>query len=148
MLPAGGRQHRGCIIPQTVKHSVVLLKMGGINARNMLSWLELLINRYCCIYLVFISFTLYKIKLQTFVQRFWFSVPRSYFDSSVISFSLLSFLDVPWFPSFLPFFYLFGSVAIIFAFHCFVMPFKHSAAELLLMSSSIKFSNLKLIFKK
>jgi len=27
----------------------VLLKMGGINARNMLSWLELLINRYCCI---------------------------------------------------------------------------------------------------
>jgi hypothetical protein len=34
------------------KHSLVLLKMGEIIARNMLSWLELLINRYCCIYLV------------------------------------------------------------------------------------------------
>ena len=31
------------------KHSLVLLKMGEIIARNMLSWLELLINRYCCI---------------------------------------------------------------------------------------------------
>ena len=25
MLPAGGRQHRRCIIPQTVTHSLVLL---------------------------------------------------------------------------------------------------------------------------
>jgi len=48
MLPAGGRQHRGCITPQTVTHSLVLLKMGKIIAQNMLSWLELLINRYCC----------------------------------------------------------------------------------------------------
>ena len=47
--PATGRQHRGCIIPQTVTHSLVLLKMGKIIARNMLSWLELLISRYCCI---------------------------------------------------------------------------------------------------
>ena len=31
------RQHLGCIIPQAVTHSLVLLKMGGINARNMLS---------------------------------------------------------------------------------------------------------------
>jgi len=31
------------------KHSLVLLRMGEIIARNMLSWLELLINRYCCI---------------------------------------------------------------------------------------------------
>jgi len=31
------------------KHSLVLLKMGEIIARNMLSWLELLVNRYCCI---------------------------------------------------------------------------------------------------
>ena len=53
---ATGRQHRGCITPQAVTYSLVLLKMGGIIARNMLSWLELLINRYCCIYLVFISF--------------------------------------------------------------------------------------------
>ena len=47
--PVAGRQHRGCIIPQAVTHSLVLLKMGKIIARNMLSWLELLINRYCCI---------------------------------------------------------------------------------------------------
>jgi hypothetical protein len=31
------------------KRSLVLLKMGEIIDRNMLSWLELLINRYCCI---------------------------------------------------------------------------------------------------
>ena len=37
MLPAGGRQHHGCIIPQTVTHSLVLLKMGKIISRNMLS---------------------------------------------------------------------------------------------------------------
>jgi len=49
MLPAGGRQHRGCIIPHAVTHSLVFLKMGKIIARNMLSWQELLISRYCCI---------------------------------------------------------------------------------------------------
>ena len=37
MLPAGGRQHRGCIISQIVTHSLVLLKMGKIISRNMLS---------------------------------------------------------------------------------------------------------------
>ena len=47
-----GRQHRGCFIPQAVTHSLVLLKMGEIIARNLLSLLELLINRYCCIWLV------------------------------------------------------------------------------------------------
>jgi len=47
MLPAGGRQHRRCIIPQAVTHSLVFLMMGKISSRNMLSWLELLINRYC-----------------------------------------------------------------------------------------------------
>jgi len=31
------------------KHSLVLLKMGEIIARNVLTWLELFINRYCCI---------------------------------------------------------------------------------------------------
>jgi len=36
-------------------HSLVLLKMGVIIALNTLSCLELLINRYCCIWLVFIS---------------------------------------------------------------------------------------------
>ena len=50
MLPATGRQHLGgCIIPQAVTHSLVFLKMGKIISRNMLSWLELLISRYCCI---------------------------------------------------------------------------------------------------
>ena len=49
---ATGRQHRGCIIPQTVIHSLVLLEMYKINARNMLSRLDLLISRYCCISLV------------------------------------------------------------------------------------------------
>ena len=34
---AGGRQHRGCIIPQAVTDSLVLLKMCKIIARNMLS---------------------------------------------------------------------------------------------------------------
>ena len=52
MLPAEGRQRRGCIIPQVVTHSLVLLKMGKIIARNMLNWLKLLISRYCCIQLV------------------------------------------------------------------------------------------------
>ena len=37
MLPAGGRQHPGCIIPPAVTHSLVLLKMGKIIARNLLS---------------------------------------------------------------------------------------------------------------
>jgi len=49
MLPAGGRHHRGCIIPEALTHSLVLLKMGKIIAWNLLSWLELLISRYCCI---------------------------------------------------------------------------------------------------
>jgi len=33
----GGRQHPGSIIPQTVTHSLVLLKIGKIISRNMLS---------------------------------------------------------------------------------------------------------------
>jgi hypothetical protein len=43
------QQHRGCIVPQAVTHSLLLLKMGKIIAQNMLSWLELLISHYCCI---------------------------------------------------------------------------------------------------
>jgi hypothetical protein len=34
---AGGRQHRGFIVPQTVTHGLVLLKMGKIISQNMLS---------------------------------------------------------------------------------------------------------------
>ena len=30
--PPGYRQHHGCIIPQAVTHSLMLLKMRGINA--------------------------------------------------------------------------------------------------------------------
>ena len=52
MLQAGGRQLLGCIIPQAVTHSLLLLKLGKINARDLLNCLELLINRYCFIYLV------------------------------------------------------------------------------------------------
>ena len=88
MLPAGsleaeelhfqttGSHCNGCIIPHAVKHSLVLLKMGGIKARNMLSWLQLLINRYCCIYLVFISF-----KCPVFYRKRTFinSILKTYF---------------------------------------------------------------------
>ena len=52
MHPRCCRQQCGCIIPQAVTHSLVLLKMGKIIARNELSWLELLISRYCCIWFV------------------------------------------------------------------------------------------------
>ena len=51
-LPATGRQHRGRIIPQALTHSLVLLKMGKIIARNLLSRLEFLVSRYCFIWLV------------------------------------------------------------------------------------------------
>jgi len=37
------------ITPQSCKHSLVPLRMGEIIARNMLSWLKLLINCYWCI---------------------------------------------------------------------------------------------------
>ena len=36
-LQATGRQQRGYIIPHAVTHSLVLLKMGEIVARNVLS---------------------------------------------------------------------------------------------------------------
>ena len=35
MLPATGRQHRGCTTPQAATHSLVLPKMGKTIARNM-----------------------------------------------------------------------------------------------------------------
>ena len=50
--PAGSSVHYSI----SCKHSLVLLSMGEIIARNMLKWLELLINRHCCIYLVFMLF--------------------------------------------------------------------------------------------
>ena len=56
-VTACGIMHPRCCRPVTswvhyttsCKHSLVLLRMGEIIARNTLSWLELLINRYCCI---------------------------------------------------------------------------------------------------
>ena len=62
---ANGRQHHGCILPQAVTHSLMLLKMGRIIARNMLSWLESLLSRYCRIYLVvyIIYISLYFLRL-------------------------------------------------------------------------------------
>ena len=59
MLPADGRQHRGCIILQSVTHSLALLKMGVIIARNMLSCLELLRNKPLFLHLfsVYIIYT-------------------------------------------------------------------------------------------
>ena len=38
--------------PQAVTHSLVFLKIGKIITRNTLRRMELLIRRYCCIYLV------------------------------------------------------------------------------------------------
>ena len=49
---ATGVKLRGCIIAQAVTHSLKSLKMGEIIAWNILSWLELLISCYFCIYLV------------------------------------------------------------------------------------------------
>jgi len=55
-----------CII---CKQSLVLLRMGEIIARNMLSWLKLLINCYCWIWLV----VLYHIRHNIFQVSFCFT---------------------------------------------------------------------------
>jgi hypothetical protein len=83
--PVAGRQHRGCIIPQAVTHSLVLLKMGKIIAQNVLSWLELLISRYRCIKLVVSIIFLYI---------FFRLAPQSQFIplQKVVYFITLSFL--------------------------------------------------------
>jgi hypothetical protein len=65
MLPAVSLESEGLSKhSKDCKHSLVLLKMGEIIARNMSSWLEFLINRYCCIYLVvyIILFILQSVK--------------------------------------------------------------------------------------
>jgi len=55
MLPAGKMLPRyqpaalSMHYTTSCKHSLVLLKMGEVIARNMLRWLKLLINCYCCI---------------------------------------------------------------------------------------------------
>ena len=45
------RQHRGCITPQAVTHSLVLLKMGGINAPKHVELIGI-INNPLMLYLV------------------------------------------------------------------------------------------------
>ena len=51
------RQHHGYIIPQTVTHSLVLLRMGKIIVRNTLSWLDfnkpLLLHLFGCLYYLY-----------------------------------------------------------------------------------------------
>jgi len=57
VFTACGIMHGRCCRPAassvhyttSCKHSLALLTMGEIIARNRLSWLKLLINRYCCI---------------------------------------------------------------------------------------------------
>jgi len=85
--PVAGRQHRVCIIPKAVTDSLVLLKMCKIIVRKKLSWLELLIIRYCCIwwvvYIIYVSLHFLRlakqfqfIPLQNVLYfitlRFWF----------------------------------------------------------------------------
>ena len=62
---ATGQLPRGCIIPQAVTHSLALMKMGVIIARNMLSFLELLIEPLllrlvgvCIIFIPYLEVTL------------------------------------------------------------------------------------------
>ena len=59
MLPASGQQHRRWIIPQAVTHSLVLLKMGKIIARNMFE-LTGIINKPLLLHLVGCLYYLYQ----------------------------------------------------------------------------------------
>jgi len=59
MLPATGRQHRGCIIPQAVTHSLVFLEMGKIIVRNV--ELTGIINKSLLLHLVGCLYYLYFI---------------------------------------------------------------------------------------
>ena len=54
-----GRQHRRCIIPQAVTHSLVLLKMGKIISRNMFE-LTGIINKPLLLHLVGCLYYLYQ----------------------------------------------------------------------------------------
>ena len=63
-VTACGIMHPRCCRPQAVTHSLVLLKMGKIIARNMSSWLKLLISRYCCVWLVYVIYIFHYIFLR------------------------------------------------------------------------------------
>ena len=63
MLPATGRQHRGCITPQAVTHSLELLKMGKIIARQHVELTgfikkPLLLHLVGCLYYLYLIFFL------------------------------------------------------------------------------------------
>jgi len=49
MLPAGKPAASSVHYTTSCKHSLLLLRMGEIVVRNMLRWLEILINRYYCV---------------------------------------------------------------------------------------------------
>ena len=51
LIHVTSQQHRRCVIPQAV-NSLVLLRMGQTISRNVSSWLTLLMNCHCCIWLV------------------------------------------------------------------------------------------------
>ena len=59
MLPAGGRQRRGCIIPHAVTLSLVFLKMGKVIAQNMFE-LTGIINKPLLLHLVGCLYYLYQ----------------------------------------------------------------------------------------
>ena len=56
--PVASRQHRGCIIPQAVTHSIVVLKMGKIIARYV--GLAGIINKPLFLHLVGCLYYLYQ----------------------------------------------------------------------------------------
>ena len=66
MLPATGRQHRGCIIPQAVTHSVVVLKIGQCNCPKHIELTgifnkPLLLHLVGCLYYLYQRFTVKQI---------------------------------------------------------------------------------------
>ena len=65
MLPATGRQHRACVVPQAVKHSLVFLKMGQNNCPKHVELTEI-INKSLLLHLVacyIIDISLYFLRL-------------------------------------------------------------------------------------
>ena len=61
----------------------MLLRMGEISAWNMLSWLELLINRYCYIYLVVYIIVLIILFL---IYTVWVICLNQQLDSTILIF--------------------------------------------------------------
>jgi len=92
------------------KHSRVFRRMGEIIARNRLSWLKLLINCYCCIWLVVYTIvsemhghtnikfvvlcssvlrlkrsrSIYRFSVPLTLSRFWYMLSKTVFFSVVV----------------------------------------------------------------